>query len=146
MIGIVVLIFRVLLVVALYLFLGVVLFSLWKQLMGSVQRSNPSEIPHLSLEPKGFDGHSRIFEKQSVISIGRNQRNDIHFEDAELSNHHAEIRYHHNQWWVEDSHSTNGTFINGEKIKDPIVLVSEDILRCGFREWKIIIETKGKAR
>jgi pSer/pThr/pTyr-binding forkhead associated (FHA) protein len=56
------------------------------------------------------------------------------------------LRYHHNQWWAEDIHSTNGTFINREKIMDPTVLFSEDVLRCGVKEWKIMIESQEKTR
>jgi pSer/pThr/pTyr-binding forkhead associated (FHA) protein len=32
---------------------------------------------------------------------------------------------------VEDSQSTNGTFLNNEKILSPTALVEDDILRCG---------------
>jgi pSer/pThr/pTyr-binding forkhead associated (FHA) protein len=146
MTGIIVLIFRVLLMVALYLFLGVVLFSLWRQLSGGVQVGTAVIIPTLTLEPREFNSPSRIFKNQKAITIGRNDGNDVHFEDIELSNHHAMLRYHQNQWWIEDVHSTNGTFINGEKIKDPTVLFTDDILRCGVKEWKILIESKEKAR
>ena len=146
MIGIVVLIFRVLLVVALYLFLGVVLFSLWRQLSGKAPVTTTIHIPTLTLEPREFNSTSREFKNQPAITIGRNDGNDIHFEDKELSNHHAMFRYHHNQWWIEDVNSTNGTFLNGEKIKEPTVLFSEDVLRCGVKEWKIMIESQVKAR
>jgi len=146
MTGIVVLIFRVLLVVALYLFLGAVVFSLWRQLSGNVQVGTSSIIPALTLEPREFKSPSRIFKNQKSITIGRNDGNDLHFEDIELSNRHALLRYHHNQWWIEDIHSTNGTFINGERIKDPTVLFCDDILRCGVKEWKILIENQEKAR
>jgi hypothetical protein len=146
MTGIVVLIFRLVLVVALYLFLGVVLFSLWRQLSGKVPVGTSVHIPTLTLEPREFNSPSRVFKNQKAITIGRNDGNDIHFEDIELSNHHAMLRYHHNQWWAEDIHSTNGTFINGEKIMDPTVLFSEDVLRCGVKEWKIMIESQEKTR
>ena len=146
MTGIVVLIFRVLLVVALYLFLGMVLISLWRQMSGKAQVGTSVIIPTITLEPREFNSSSRTFKNQKVITIGRNDGNDIHFKDIELSNHHAMFYFHQNQWWIEDIHSTNGTFINGEKLKDPTVLFSDDILRCGVKEWKIMIGNQEKAR
>ncbi len=146
MTGIVVLIFRVLLVVALYLFLGMVLISLWRQMSGKAQVGTSVIIPAITLEPREFNFPSRTFKNQKVITIGRNDGNDIHFKDIELSNHHAMLYFHQNQWWIEDIHSTNGTFINGEKLKDPTVLFSDDILRCGVKEWKIMIGNQEKAR
>jgi pSer/pThr/pTyr-binding forkhead associated (FHA) protein len=147
MTGLVVLIFRIILVAALYLFLGVALFSLWRQLSDKTQVGSATlNIPTITLEPREFNSPSRAFKNQKAITIGRNDGNDIHFEDIELSNHHAMLRYHHKQWWIEDIHSTNGTFINGDKIKDPTVLFTDDILRCGLKEWKVMIESQEKAR
>ena len=146
MTGIIVLIFRVLLVVVLYLFLGVVIFSLWKQLSVKVPVRMAVSVPTLILDPRDFNSPTRTFKNQKVITIGRNDGNDVHFDDIELSNHHAILRYHRDQWWIEDIHSTNGTFLNGEMIKNPTVLFSDDILRCGVKEWKMIIENQEKTR
>jgi len=113
---------------------------------GKAQVGTSVIIPTITLEPREFNSSSRTFKNQKVITIGRNDGNDIHFKDIELSNHHAMFYFHQNQWWIEDIHSTNGTFINGEKLKDPTVLFSDDILRCGVKEWKIMIGNQEKAR
>jgi pSer/pThr/pTyr-binding forkhead associated (FHA) protein len=146
MTGIVVLIFRILLVVALYLFLGLALFRLWRLLSEKTQKPIQNNIPEITLESLEFNSETREFRNRMVIAIGRDKENDIKYNDSKLSNHHAFIRFHHNQWWVEDAHSTNGTFINGEKIKEPIVLFSEDVLKCGTRDWKILIKEREKVR
>jgi pSer/pThr/pTyr-binding forkhead associated (FHA) protein len=147
MTGFVVLIFRVILVVALYLFLGIALFSLWRQLSGKGQVGHTAlNIPTITLEPREFNSPAKVFKNQKTVTIGRNDGNDIHFDDIQLSNHHAMLHYHHKQWWIEDIHSTNGIFINGEKIKDPTVLFTDDILKCGVKEWKIMIESQEKVR
>jgi len=146
MTGIIVLIFRVLLIAVLYLFLGVVIISLWKQLSVKIPGRTAESISTLTLDPMEFNSPSKIFKNRKIITIGRNSGNDICFDDIELSNHHAMFRYHHNQWWIEDVHSTNGTFLNGEMIKNPTVLFSDDIIRCGIKEWKINIESRTKTR
>ena len=35
------------------------------------------------------------------------------------------------QWWLEDLKSTNGTFLNEEKLDTPTVIVTGDEIRCG---------------
>ena len=48
--------------------------------------------------------------------IGRDTHCDLSVMDEALSAHHARITFHHGQWWLEDLNSTNGTFLNREKL------------------------------
>jgi hypothetical protein len=146
MTGIVVLIFRVLLVIALYGFLGVILISLWRQLMSQTRKAIHADIPDLVLEPLGFSSQRTEIHDRARVTIGRDPQCDLHFEDLELSSQHTCLSYHHRQWWVEDLQSTNGTYLNGQKITEPVVLVSQDIIRCGYKEWKIILENQESTR
>jgi pSer/pThr/pTyr-binding forkhead associated (FHA) protein len=45
--------------------------------------------------------------------------------------HHARLSYQNNQWWIEDLNSTNGSFLNNERIDTSTVIVDGDILQCG---------------
>jgi ABC-type multidrug transport system ATPase subunit len=51
-----------------------------------------------------------------VVSIGRSSDNSIRLEHPTVSSHHAEIRRQPDGYELVDLNSTNGTFINGEKI------------------------------
>jgi pSer/pThr/pTyr-binding forkhead associated (FHA) protein len=63
--------------------------------------------------------------------IGRDQGNDIVLEDDEISARHARILFADAGFWVEDLETTNGTFVNGERIQERTRLRNEDLVRLG---------------
>jgi pSer/pThr/pTyr-binding forkhead associated (FHA) protein len=64
-------------------------------------------------------------------------------EEKTISARHARLYYEMAQWWAEDLHSTNGTFLNDELIASPMVLTSGDHLRCGEAIFEISIIPSG---
>ena len=38
-------------------------------------------------------------------------------DDGFVSGSHAEITFDHGDWWLQDLHSTNGTFIAGKRLE-----------------------------
>ena len=64
--------------------------------------------------------------------IGRDAGNDIVvYDDDEISACHARISFRDGGFWVEDLQSTNGTFVNGKRICEPVCLRDEDLLKMG---------------
>ncbi|MEE9320562.1 MAG: FHA domain-containing protein [Granulosicoccus sp.] len=53
---------------------------------------------------------------QSVIEIGRRTNNDVCIPDLSVSGLHARINFDNGDAWIEDLHSTNGSYINGRLI------------------------------
>jgi len=54
---------------------------------------------------------------QNVITIGRNQNCDISIQNAQISGSHAQLIHNlNNELYIVDLISTNGTFVNGQKI------------------------------
>jgi S1-C subfamily serine protease len=63
-------------------------------------------------------GQTQSFDK-SVIAIGRHPMSDLRFDpniDIDVSTRHGEIRHLDNRYVVLDNKSTNGTFVNGERV------------------------------
>jgi hypothetical protein len=56
-----------------------------------------------------------ILDKPS-FTMGRKGDNDIVLDHAAVSGHHCKIYSSGNTWFVEDTGSTNGTFVNGKKV------------------------------
>ncbi len=55
--------------------------------------------------------------KRDVTTVGRRADNDIRLDDTTVSSHHAQFSAAGEKAYVEDLGSTNGTYVNGERIK-----------------------------
>ena len=69
-------------------------------------------------------------------TVGRVEENTFQIADASVSSRHAEILLQGSDLLIRDLNSTNGTFINGEKISEA-VLKPGQTLRFGQVELKI---------
>ena len=72
----------------------------------------------------------RRVELDLEVAIGR-QDTDLVVEDPEVSRRHAVLRRSDGSVVVEDLDSTNGTFVNGERIHSPIAVGPGDQIRVG---------------
>jgi predicted component of type VI protein secretion system len=65
------------------------------------------------------------------LSIGRDLSNDIVISDADVSRKHARLVQQGESYLLEDLGSTNGTFVNGNRLTAPQTLQSGDIVKLG---------------
>lgn len=63
--------------------------------------------------------------------IGRSNQADLVFQDATVSQRHALISEKNNQIWIEDLQSSNGVYLNEERITEKAVLKSGDSIQLG---------------
>lgn len=63
--------------------------------------------------------------------LGREAINDIVLHDPEVSRRHAQITYQGGRYFIEDLGSTNGTFINNQRISVPTWLNNGDLIEMG---------------
>jgi len=92
-------------------------------------------MPRLVLLSEGLTG--RNYElKAEKTTVGRVSDNAFEIPEASVSSHHAELTLRGNDVLVKDLGSTNGTFINGEKIEEA-VLKPGQILRVGMIEMRL---------
>jgi len=133
--GIIFLILRLLLALALFAFLGYVLWTLWRDLKRQDEILESRRLPPMKVSLA--DGSQRLFSTREVV-IGRDPACEMAFDDPAVSNKHARLSYHHGQWWLEDLQSTNGTFLNGEPVLAPLVVTGGDVVRCGQVELTLI--------
>jgi len=71
-----------------------------------------------------------------AVRIGRSaQGNHVVVQDPLVSSTHAEIRAQGGGHYVQDLRSTNGTFVNGERISRPHPLSDGDRITFGTTEW-----------
>jgi len=130
--GIVVLLLRILLVCALYAFLGTALWVIWRELSTTSEQVAGRKIRAIRLRVDGAGGESmvRTFTKAEV-TLGRDPASDLPLADEAVSARHAVMSFHHGQWWIEDLGSRNGTRLNAQPIEDATVLADGDEIACG---------------
>ena len=88
-----------------------------------------------------FDGATvKEYElDQEIMTIGRKPDNDIHIDNLAVSGTHAKILTILNDSFLEDLNSTNGTFINGNKITKH-ALANGDKVTIGKHQLEYINE------
>lgn len=75
-------------------------------------------------------GKSYPLEQEETL-IGRDLANDIAVPDPEVSRRHARFLMREDSVFIEDLGSTNGTFLNAERISTPQQLRLGDIVTLG---------------
>lgn len=65
------------------------------------------------------------------LSIGRDISNDIVINDAEVSRHHSRLYMQAGGFVLEDTGSTNGTFVNGQRLMGPHLLRPGEMILLG---------------
>jgi predicted component of type VI protein secretion system len=68
---------------------------------------------------------------KEVSMMGRDVTNDVVLGDAEISRQHARLTRTPAGFVLEDLGSTNGTFVNGDRLAAPRVLNAGDLLGLG---------------
>lgn len=129
--AVVLLVVRLLMAAALYLFIGWVIYTIWIDL--NRKDTNPEQVGVPAVTLKFVDQQSEKIEyyTRPIIVIGREPTCDCIIYDKAISARQARLSFHHNQWWIEDLDSTNGTFINQDRVSQPTVIISEDQITCG---------------
>ncbi len=142
MTAIFVLILRITMALAIYSFLGWAIWTIWRDLRYQTQIMASSQIPELVVTPvDGYDSDSQRFRKPEVV-IGRDPTCSYPVPNETVSSRHARLFYRQNQWWIEDLNSTNGTFLNDERLTTLTVIVTSDEIRCGECSFRVEILPK----
>ncbi|MGW7258167.1 FHA domain-containing protein [Streptomyces sp. NPDC054834] len=70
-------------------------------------------MPELVLES---NGRTWTLDASRTYNLGRDPQGDIVFDDARVSWRHATVSFNGRSWVIEDHGSTNGTFVQGQRI------------------------------
>ena len=73
----------------------------------------------------------RLPVKVAVVNIGRAEFNDVVIADPSVSTSHAKLQRREDVWVLTDLGSTNGTFVEGERLSGEVALVSGTTIKFG---------------
>src|SRR6185436_13448915 len=82
--------------------------------------------------------------KVDKTTIGRVEDNTFQIAEPSVSSHHCELLLRGSDVVVRDLNSTNGTFINGEKVTETVIKPGQ-VLRLGQIEMRLESENGGSA-
>jgi FHA domain-containing protein len=74
---------------------------------------------------------TRLPVRVPVVNIGRAEYNDIVIPDESVSTLHAKLQRREEIWVLTDNGSTNGTFVDGERISGEAILSPGALIRFG---------------
>lgn len=75
--------------------------------------------------------------------VGRRRGSGLMLLDDNISKTHAEIHWRSNRPWIRDLGSTNGTFLNGNRVDHDVVLEDLDIVHFADVEFRVRFEPLG---
>jgi len=111
--------------------------------MQDPSKPNPEgNFPYLEYYAEGGKARLRIVINRSPFLIGRSKRANCVIKASEVSKHHAEIVCSGGQVRIRDLGSTNGTFVNGQRISEGL-LGNGDILYIAHREFRFVHASQG---
>jgi serine phosphatase RsbU (regulator of sigma subunit) len=92
----------------------------------------PDTIGHYLVIVEGAEPGRRLeFDATTPLTIGRDPQQTLVVTDPELSRRHARVFLVNEEPFVQDLGSTNGTFIDGERLAAPSKLDEGRLLRIG---------------
>jgi hypothetical protein len=93
---------------------------------------------------EGFSDKDEVLRRLTMIPlpfrIGRQPDLSLCLSSREVSRIHAEIFQMQSSLGIRDLGSTNGTFVNYQRLQEPVRLYDGDIIHFGRREFRIVHE------
>jgi DNA-binding winged helix-turn-helix (wHTH) protein len=89
-------------------------------------RTRPGMLVHRRLS-----GTEEYIQLQPVTTFGRSETCDIVIPSPTVSRVHAQIELQHNRYILSDAGSSNGTYLNGQRLDAPAQLSTNDEIWLG---------------
>ncbi|MGI8688557.1 MAG: FHA domain-containing protein [Thermomicrobiales bacterium] len=72
----------------------------------------------LNNDDEGGIAASLTLYGKALATIGRASENDLVLDDPQVSRRHAQVRWNGAQYVISDLNSTNGVYVNGERVRE----------------------------
>ena len=93
------------------------------------------------------------FDNRPQLSVGRGADNDLRLDGLQISNHHARFALGNGTVVVEDAGSTNGVYVNGERISgkrsvqpSDVIQIGPFVLQADAHQGVAVYDTRSKTR
>ncbi len=93
------------------------------------------------------------FQTRPQLSVGRAPDNDLRLDGLQISNHHARFSLTNGSVTVEDAGSTNGVYVNGDRISgrkpvqlSDVIQIGPFVLQADAQQGVAVYDTRSKTR
>jgi pSer/pThr/pTyr-binding forkhead associated (FHA) protein len=93
--------------------------------------SSAGPIPTTLLVHSNDGAKPKPVRLEASVTVGRAPECELRLDDTYASSQHARIFGKNGSWYVEDLGSTNGTYVNEQKLAAPAMLQPGDRIRVG---------------
>ncbi|SFD21917.1 FHA domain-containing protein [Clostridium uliginosum] len=137
-------IFGIIFIVVLYVIIYYALRIMYKDIKSGGRRKRPAPSRgNFGLEifesGKNTDlKEGSVIPVRTDITIGRKEDNSIILSDQHVSGNHAKVAVRNAGLVIEDLNSTNGTYVNGTRIRGRLKLSNKDEIRIGTSIFKVL--------
>lgn len=136
-------VFGVIFIFILYFIIYYALKIMYKDVKGGGKKKKTTHSRKYGIEVLKASENSNLEEGSilllnGVITIGRKEGNNVVLSEPYVSANHAKILLKNNEIIIEDLNSTNGVFVNEEKIHGFSKLRANDRIRIGNIVFKVI--------
>jgi len=99
---------------------------------------HPAGLPRLVVERSPvLQAGSELELDSTSLTVGRSFENDVSIDGDEFASaRHLRIEPRRDGVWVHDLGSTNGTYVNGERVEEPRRLERGDVVAVGATELR----------
>lgn len=123
---------RIAFVLLIYAFFVLVARALWQDLRAGVAGAGrPLARLVVVGAPEGRPQSGTSIPLDAVNSLGRDVNNSIVVDDSFVSAEHALLTFRGRAWYIEDRGSTNGTWLNGQRVEGLLPLGYGDEIQVG---------------
>ncbi|WP_196000893.1 FHA domain-containing protein [Clostridium sp. 1001271B_151109_B4] len=136
-------VFGIIFIILLYVIIYYALKIMYKDVKtGGKARNNSSGIRYgIEVIQTGVNSvleQGSVVPIRGIITLGRKPENTIVLTEPFVSGNHAKIYAKNNNLYVEDLNSTNGVYVNSEKIQEKYKLVADDEVKIGSAIFKVL--------
>ena len=135
--------FGIVFIILLYVIIYYALKIMYKEVKtGGKARNNSSGIRYgIEVIQTGVNStleQGSVVPIRGIITLGRKPENTIVLTEPFVSGNHAKIYAKNNNLYVEDLNSTNGVYVNNERIQEKYKLVADDEVKIGSAIFKVL--------
>lgn len=135
-------ILRYIFIIIIYLFILNIIRLIYLDIRSTSDSQTKSNVAYLKVINRLDQLDFKIDEYTPIVgevTIGRGMRSDLPINDRVVSKNHARIFLEDGTYYLEDTNSANGTFLNGEEIlEEAIEVVDGDLISIGKVQFMFV--------